>query len=242
MPTTQSDTGRLRRIEGRHNALVKELRQAFDRGELTFHRRVRRRRLSHYRRSRPQRTSLSRRLLQRIGPVPDFAPAAADRRARRDSASAGQAFPQRRSPAKLRKASLRWCTVKKFSLTGNSRPHCHRPDSGNRRSARPRKPGHDSAVRRSFRRKRRPARRRHRERLQHQSRSRLRRISFPGHAVESCIDRSHQLSCALAASACWLLRLTKAVALPQANLLGPGCSICRQRRRWLGQEITVADG
>jgi RNA methyltransferase, TrmH family len=35
MPTTQSDTGRLRRIEGRHNSLVKELRQAFDRGELT---------------------------------------------------------------------------------------------------------------------------------------------------------------------------------------------------------------
>ena len=35
MPTTHTDTGRLRRIEGRHNALVKELRQAFDRGELT---------------------------------------------------------------------------------------------------------------------------------------------------------------------------------------------------------------
>jgi TrmH family RNA methyltransferase len=35
MATTQTDTGRLRRIEGRHNALVKELRQAFDRGELT---------------------------------------------------------------------------------------------------------------------------------------------------------------------------------------------------------------
>src|SRR5258708_17329344 len=35
MATTQSETGRLRRIEGRHNALVKELRQAFDRGELT---------------------------------------------------------------------------------------------------------------------------------------------------------------------------------------------------------------
>ncbi len=29
------DTGRLRRVEGRHNALVKELRQAFSRGELT---------------------------------------------------------------------------------------------------------------------------------------------------------------------------------------------------------------
>jgi TrmH family RNA methyltransferase len=35
MATTQTDTGRLRRIDGRHNALVKELRQAFDRGELT---------------------------------------------------------------------------------------------------------------------------------------------------------------------------------------------------------------
>ena len=35
MATTHTDTGRLRRIEGRHNALVKELRQAFDRGELT---------------------------------------------------------------------------------------------------------------------------------------------------------------------------------------------------------------
>jgi len=35
MGTTHTDTGRLRRIEGRHNALVKELRQAFDRGELT---------------------------------------------------------------------------------------------------------------------------------------------------------------------------------------------------------------
>jgi len=34
MATTQSETGRLRRIEGRHNALVKELRQTFDRGEL----------------------------------------------------------------------------------------------------------------------------------------------------------------------------------------------------------------
>jgi RNA methyltransferase, TrmH family len=31
----QSSTGRLRRIEGRHNALVKELRRAFARGELT---------------------------------------------------------------------------------------------------------------------------------------------------------------------------------------------------------------
>jgi TrmH family RNA methyltransferase len=31
----QPDTGRLRRIEGRHNALVKELRQAFGRAELT---------------------------------------------------------------------------------------------------------------------------------------------------------------------------------------------------------------
>lgn len=31
----QTSTGRLRRIEGRHNALVKELRRAFDRGELT---------------------------------------------------------------------------------------------------------------------------------------------------------------------------------------------------------------
>ena len=31
----QKDSGRLRRIEGRHNALVKELRQAFSRGELT---------------------------------------------------------------------------------------------------------------------------------------------------------------------------------------------------------------
>jgi TrmH family RNA methyltransferase len=35
MTTTQSETGRLRRIEGRHNSLVKELRHAFDRGELT---------------------------------------------------------------------------------------------------------------------------------------------------------------------------------------------------------------
>jgi RNA methyltransferase, TrmH family len=35
MGTTHTDIGRLRRIEGRHNALVKELRQAFDRGELT---------------------------------------------------------------------------------------------------------------------------------------------------------------------------------------------------------------
>jgi len=32
---TSQDTGRLRRVEGRHNALVKELRQAFTRGELT---------------------------------------------------------------------------------------------------------------------------------------------------------------------------------------------------------------
>ena len=32
---TQEDSGRLRRIEGRHNALVKELRQAFSRVELT---------------------------------------------------------------------------------------------------------------------------------------------------------------------------------------------------------------
>jgi len=31
----QADSGRLRRIEGRHNALVKDLRQAFGRGELT---------------------------------------------------------------------------------------------------------------------------------------------------------------------------------------------------------------
>jgi RNA methyltransferase, TrmH family len=31
----QTSTGRLRRIEGRHNALVKELRRAFARGELT---------------------------------------------------------------------------------------------------------------------------------------------------------------------------------------------------------------
>jgi TrmH family RNA methyltransferase len=35
MVTTQSETGRLRRIEGRHNSLVKELRNAFDHGELT---------------------------------------------------------------------------------------------------------------------------------------------------------------------------------------------------------------
>jgi TrmH family RNA methyltransferase len=34
MATTQPDTDRLRRIDGRQNALVKELRQAFDRGEL----------------------------------------------------------------------------------------------------------------------------------------------------------------------------------------------------------------
>lgn len=33
--TTQNDSGRLRRVEGRHNALVKELRQAFSRGEVT---------------------------------------------------------------------------------------------------------------------------------------------------------------------------------------------------------------
>jgi len=32
---TQTSTGRLRRIEGKHNALVKDLRQAFARGELT---------------------------------------------------------------------------------------------------------------------------------------------------------------------------------------------------------------
>jgi len=32
---TSQDTARLRRVEGRHNALVKELRQAFSRGELT---------------------------------------------------------------------------------------------------------------------------------------------------------------------------------------------------------------
>src|SRR5260370_38850022 len=32
---TSLDTARLRRVEGRHNALVKELRQAFSRGELT---------------------------------------------------------------------------------------------------------------------------------------------------------------------------------------------------------------
>lgn len=31
----QKDSGRLRRVEGRHNALVKELRQAFSRGEVT---------------------------------------------------------------------------------------------------------------------------------------------------------------------------------------------------------------
>jgi RNA methyltransferase, TrmH family len=33
--SSQVDSGRLRRIEGRHNALVKDLRQAFSRGELT---------------------------------------------------------------------------------------------------------------------------------------------------------------------------------------------------------------
>jgi TrmH family RNA methyltransferase len=33
--SSQADSGRLRRIEGRHNALVKDLRQAFGRGELT---------------------------------------------------------------------------------------------------------------------------------------------------------------------------------------------------------------
>ena len=32
---THKDAGRLRRVEGRHNTLVKELRQAFSRGELT---------------------------------------------------------------------------------------------------------------------------------------------------------------------------------------------------------------
>ena len=35
MNKTSQDTARLRRVEGRHNALVKELRQAFSRGELT---------------------------------------------------------------------------------------------------------------------------------------------------------------------------------------------------------------
>lgn len=35
MKPVSAATGRLRRIEGRHNALVKELRQAFSRGELT---------------------------------------------------------------------------------------------------------------------------------------------------------------------------------------------------------------
>ncbi len=35
MNKTSLDTARLRRVEGRHNALVKELRQAFSRGELT---------------------------------------------------------------------------------------------------------------------------------------------------------------------------------------------------------------
>src|SRR5260370_10963797 len=35
MATTHTDTGRLRRIEGRHKGLVKELREAFGRGELT---------------------------------------------------------------------------------------------------------------------------------------------------------------------------------------------------------------
>src|SRR5512141_1464212 len=34
-PVSQKDSGRLRRVEGRHNSLVKELRQAFSRGELT---------------------------------------------------------------------------------------------------------------------------------------------------------------------------------------------------------------
>jgi TrmH family RNA methyltransferase len=34
-PVTQKHAERLRRVEGRHNALVKELRQAFSRGELT---------------------------------------------------------------------------------------------------------------------------------------------------------------------------------------------------------------
>jgi TrmH family RNA methyltransferase len=33
--TKQANTGRLRRVEGRHNAIVKELRQAFSRSELT---------------------------------------------------------------------------------------------------------------------------------------------------------------------------------------------------------------
>ncbi len=32
---SEKDSGRLRRVEGRHNALVKDLRQAFNRGELT---------------------------------------------------------------------------------------------------------------------------------------------------------------------------------------------------------------
>lgn len=32
---SERDSGRLRRVEGRHNALVKELRQAFSRGEVT---------------------------------------------------------------------------------------------------------------------------------------------------------------------------------------------------------------
>src|ERR1700745_503711 len=35
MATTQSETGRLRRLETRHKPLVNDLRQAFDRGELT---------------------------------------------------------------------------------------------------------------------------------------------------------------------------------------------------------------
>jgi tRNA G18 (ribose-2'-O)-methylase SpoU len=33
--STYPEAGRLRRIEGRHNSLVKELRQAFGHGELT---------------------------------------------------------------------------------------------------------------------------------------------------------------------------------------------------------------
>ena len=93
-PSTQH---RLRRIEGRHNAVVKELRQAFARAERTEDGSCAVEGAAHCGRGYPQRPALSSGVLQRVGAESGGAPAAPDRRQRRHAAASRQTF-RRHSP------------------------------------------------------------------------------------------------------------------------------------------------
>ena len=171
---------RLRRIEGRHNTLVKELRRAFCRRRTDPRRLLRHRRPAHPGRSHTQRPAFSGGFLQRNRRRQGRTPALPTRRPGRDPAAARQAVCERR-PQRSAAGSGRPGAVEGVFSGRRAVQSSGWTLAGDRRSAGPGKSGDDPAFGGGFRGRWRGAGRGHGQPVQSQSGS-----SIGGFACFGC--------------------------------------------------------